>query len=143
MSSVAPFSPVTVHYQEPNDGDLGPIIIHHYVTEDNPGQKPFADSSLNEITSGISAELCRGENIQSADPEFSEIKTNNVEEVFVSEIDQKEVALLITDHETGNLILDFKLSDLKHSFWVFRHIIQCKCTRTSRGTMLKKLPSNI
>ncbi|KAH1009883.1 hypothetical protein HUJ04_002184 [Dendroctonus ponderosae] len=101
MGSVAPYSPVTVHYQEPNEPDLGPIIIHHYVTEDNPGQKPFAGGSLNDINSGLSAELCSGEDIQSADPEYSEIKTNNVEEVFVSDIDQKEVALLITDHETG------------------------------------------
>lgn len=114
MSSVARYSPVSVQYQESCNGDLAPIIIHQYVTQENPEQESF----VNHITAENS--------LENFSPEMPTVLGNNDDHQYlemidngsvnmcenegmqlhtccqlIPENDQQEVELLITDHATG------------------------------------------
>ncbi|XP_050304821.1 PR domain zinc finger protein 10-like isoform X2 [Anthonomus grandis grandis] len=101
MSSAARYSPVQY---EQSQNSIAPIVIHRYVSDDHSEPKDF-DQNINTqstLSSEINNVLCSSEENQYLQMINEE---NNITEAHEMQLmtdgDQQEVELLITDHTTG------------------------------------------
>ncbi|KAL1497264.1 hypothetical protein ABEB36_008258 [Hypothenemus hampei] len=108
MNSVAPYNSVSIHYPENSNNTVAPIIIHQYFTQEQESlvNHLTIENPLENLSSEIPSVL-RSQDLPTDNQSYLQlIQNDNVvpegeNMQLISENDQQDVELLITDHATG------------------------------------------